>query len=101
MQKKILDEGMTLYAHAQANGLTSITDGRINPDELQGTKIAQFNDMRIKEKTWCSGNPAFGVEQQLALLTAAGKAFNKGAATFVVADAETFCLYACGDDKHA
>merc|ERR1712235_151098 len=47
MQKSILDEGMTLYAWAKEKGVTSVLDGRINPDELQGSIPHKFGKMKI------------------------------------------------------
>jgi len=101
MQKEIMDQGIFLYMYAKEQGLTSVLDGRINPDELQSAFPDKFGRLYLIEKSWCSGNPLFGEEQQIQLLRLTGNVFVENTATFIVADAETFALFAVGDGKHA
>eukprot|EP00494_Astrolonche_serrata_P032882 UN33151 len=42
MQKSIYDEGIPIYFHAREHQLTSLLDGRINPDELAGKLPERF-----------------------------------------------------------
>ena len=51
--------------HAEANNLTSILDGRLNPDELSQKLPDRFENFQITEKRWVSGNPNFGQEIEL------------------------------------
>jgi hypothetical protein len=101
MQREIMDEGISLFMYAKERGLTSVLDGRINPDELQSALPNKFGKLYMTQKSWCSGNPLFGEEQQIQLITLTGNVFRENIATFIVADAETFALVAVGDEKHA
>jgi len=98
MHSDVYDNGVPIYAHAQASNITSILDGRIDPDELATHLPDRFGSFIISSKMWVSGNPA--LSDPLTVFESIGQVFksteNTTRITFIVADAETFVLVDSG-----